>query len=259
MSNSSDPSTPQKFWVSFWEDYHGLVGREGMVHDLVEPRLCWRQWQTYWGMFCCLDISENPFILPAAATVLGTTFPKTWFPRNQWNILFCWWERLIRLPTMMESLIFDTTHHTTWPSLSPSLLQCMYISLNTVFNQEYNGYFTESFCPCLSADKALCTSQKSSPAPVRHRMFACVKLHATPRMSLLQLVCSPPEHLTFPDRRGRGNQVGCGFWERTLKGQSGWRTDMMNGDWSLAWSKTTLGNKLEIQPLKICLHNWFFQ
>lgn len=53
-------------------------------------------------------------------------------------------------------------------------------------------------------------STKPSPTPVRHRIFVCVEIHGNPTVSLLQFICSPPEHLAFTNGRGRGNHVGCG-------------------------------------------------
>lgn len=68
------------------------------------------------------------------------------------------------LPNHDRIPAFLTAHITIFdPHYDPSLLQYMYMSLNTVFHQEYNDYFTERFCSCLSADNALCAFHKTQP------------------------------------------------------------------------------------------------
>ena len=133
MHNSFHPRTPCKFWVSFWEGYHRLVGRESMWHEFVEPRLHWRWWQTYRESCSAAWTSVRIPSYYLLQLVLVKTFSKPYFPvtsatpycadmRDSSDSPF---QHCLSHHGQMVSLLhwqLLSGHHTIWPLLWSQLI-----------------------------------------------------------------------------------------------------------------------------------------
>lgn len=156
--------------------------------------------------------------------------PKHDFPETS-GTLSCWWERIIRLffPTMMECLLFwqHTSYHST-PTMIPAYCSEFILAWTRFFIRNIMVTLLKGFVLVRQQIIHYILSTKPSPAPVRHRIFVWMDLHANPKVSLVWFACSPPEHLAFTNRRGISR-----LWSlrKNIKGTA-W-IDVWHGEWGL--------------------------